>query len=87
MSERIFISEKCIGEVLEQEIIILNVDTGMYHQLNRGGIIIWNEIKKDNPSETELLERLKKQFPGEVIEDEIRKFLKDLLEREIIYLE
>ena len=86
MEKQFFISDGCVSERLKDELIILNIETGIYHQLNSIGIIVWNEIEKHNPSRLELIDRLKEKFPEDHIEDDITKFLDDLLERKLIFL-
>ena len=85
MSEKLFISDRCVFESLDNELIILNLKTGIYHQLNAIGIVIWNEIKESNPSENELIDSLKKRFSDRNIENDVKLFVADLLQRKLIF--
>ena len=82
---RFVISKDCVAEKLDGEIIILNLSTGMYHQLNAIGVIIWEEIQRSNPSLQELTAKMKQQFGAADVDEDVREFVEDLLERDIIF--
>ena len=44
------ISKNCVSEELGDELIILDLESGLYHSLNKIGSYIWEEIKDKNPS-------------------------------------
>ena len=82
---RFVISKDCVAEKLDDELIVLNLSTGMYHQLNAIGVIIWEEIQRSNPSLQELTAEMKQQFGAADVDRDVREFVEDLLERDIIF--
>jgi hypothetical protein len=65
--------------------VLLHVDTGAYHGLNRVGALIW-EMLEPPVSFSSLLEGLRARFndPPPAIGDEIQVFLEDLNARDLI---
>lgn len=84
---RFVISKDCVAEKLDDELIVLNLSTGMYHQLNAIGVIIWEEIQRSNPSLQELIAELEQQFDVTDLDRDVREFVEDLLERDIVFKE
>ena len=82
-TKKIYISEDCVTEILDDELIILNLVTGKYHTLNTFGIEIWNAVKAYNPSFDELIDYLCSKFDGEGIVEDTRKFLREMVDRKI----
>ena len=78
------ISEGCVAEKLDDELIILNLSTGMYHQLNATGIIIWEQIEKYSPTLEALITQVEQQFNAPDVASDVREFVDELLERNII---
>ena len=84
LDSMLVISEDCVAEKLDDELIILNLSTGMYHQLNATGIIIWEQIEKHSPTLNALVTQLQQQFNGADVASDVREFVDELLERNII---
>ncbi|MAC86050.1 MAG: PqqD family protein [Flavobacteriales bacterium] len=84
MKNKLSISKDCVAERLDDELIILNLSTGMYHNLNLVGIIIWEEIQRTNPSIEILIEQLQQRFDSASIESDVQEFVNDLLMRKLI---
>jgi hypothetical protein len=59
----------------------------MYHQLNAIGIIIWEQIEKHSPTLEALVTQLQQQFNAPDVDSDVRAFVDDLLERNIILKE
>ena len=78
------ISENCVSETLEDATIILNIDTGTYHELNTTGTLIWNEILNNNLLFSTIVAKLKRKFVKGEIESDVREFLQELLKKKII---
>ena len=78
------ISEGCVAEKLDDELIILNLSTGMYHQLNATGIIIWEQIEKYSPTLEALVTHVQQQFNAPDVASDVREFVDELLKRNII---
>ena len=81
---KIKISENCVSETLEDATIILNIDTGTYHELNTTGTLIWNEILNNNLLFSTIVAKLKRKFVKGEIESDVREFLQELLKKKII---
>ena len=84
LDSMLVISEGCVAEKLDDELIILNLSTGMYHQLNATGIIIWEQIKKYSPTLEALITQVEQQFNAPDVASDVREFVDELLERNII---
>lgn len=84
LDSKLVISKDCVAEKLDDELIILNLSTGMYHQLNAVGIIIWKQIEKHSPTLEALVTQLQQQFNAPDVASDVREFVDDLLERNII---
>lgn len=82
-TKKIRISEDCVTEILDDELIILNLVTGKYHTLNAFGIEIWNAVKAYNPSLNELRDYLCSKFDGEGIVEDTLEFVQEMVDREI----
>jgi len=78
------IAKDCVAEKLDDELIVLNLSSGMYHQLNATGIIIWEQIEKHSPTLEALITRLQEQFNTPDVASDVREFVDGLLERNII---
>ena len=68
--------------------VLLHLDTAAYHGLNEVGVLIWSLLEEQKRLDV-LLQELRDQLqdvpPG--FEDEIRQFLDDLAERDLIITE
>ena len=78
------ISENCVSETLEDATIILNIDTGTYHELNTTGTLIWNEIQNNDLLFSTLVAKLKRKFGKGEIESDVREFLQELSKKKIL---
>ena len=87
LDSKLVISEHCVAEKLDDKLIILNLSTGMYHQLNAIGIIIWEQIEKHSPTFEALVTQLQQQFNAPHVASDVREFVDALLERNIILKE
>lgn len=67
--------------------VLLHVDTGAYHGLNRVGALIWELLERPLPLRA-LVEDLRGRFedPPREMDAEIRAFLEDLKTRDLIDL-
>lgn len=65
--------------------VLLHVDTGAYHGLNRVGALIWEMLEQPLPLRT-LLDSLRTRFedPPPAMADEVNAFLRDLNTRDLI---
>lgn len=85
-NKKLQISENCVSEKLDDEVIILDLESGLYHSLNEIGSVIWEEIKDKNPSYNDLIKSLSKKYIGENISKDSDLFLEELKEKKLIFL-
>ena len=78
------ISENCVSETIEDATIILNIDTGNYHELNSTGTLIWNEIQNNNLKFSKIVTELKKDFITEEVENDVRDFLQEMVKKKVL---
>ena len=83
--KKLRISENCVSEKLDEELIILDLDSGLYHCLNEIGSVIWEEIKNKNPSYNNLVKSISQKYVGENILEDSDRFLKELKEKKLIF--
>lgn len=85
-NKKIYISENSSSEMLDDELIILDLESGLYHSLNEIGSFIWEEIKNKNPSYDDLKKSISRKYIGENIIEDLNKFLEELKEKKLIFL-
>lgn len=83
ISKYLSISGNCVSERLDDELVILNLSTGKYHQLTKTGIFIWEIVSAEQITLDQLIVKAEVQFQGESIRDDIIAFVKVLLEKDI----
>ena len=74
----------CVSEQVDSQAIILNIETGMYYELNQIGTVIWNEIKAKKIKKSTLIARLHKKFDRKDLAGDISEFLESMLEKQVI---
>ncbi len=84
LEKRLYLSDNCVSEQLNEEIIILNLSSGQYHELNKLGSVIWETIEKQNPTLKELTFSLQESYNSESIEQDIAQFVIEMIERQLI---
>ena len=77
------ISENCVSERLDDELVILNLKTGKYHQLTKAGIFIWEMVSTEKLTLNQLIMKAEDQFQGASIRHDIVAFVKILLDKDI----
>ena len=77
------ISVNCVSEKLDDELVILNLKTGKYHQLTKTGIFIWETVLAEKMTLEQLIMKAENQFEGESIRNDIISFVKTLLDKDI----
>ena len=77
------ISANCVSEMLDDELVILNLDTGKYHQLTKTGIFIWETVLAEQITLEQLIVKAENQFQGESIRNDIIAFVNILLGKDI----
>jgi hypothetical protein len=68
--------------------VILHLDSSAYYSLNAVGLMIWT-LLDDGPTLPELVKRLRVQIPDAPpeLEDDVREFLDELRQRELVTIE
>ena len=85
-SEKLYISENCVSEKLGDEVIVLDINSGLYHSLNEIGFLIWREIENKNPTDKELIDFLKLTYDDEKVSVDCELFLAELFKKKLIYM-
>lgn len=78
------VSKDCVFEELDDEIIILNIETGIYHQLSFTGSIIWKILVNKEITQVDLIQKLKLNFNDKSLDEDVELFLKDMHDRGLI---
>ena len=81
--KKLRINPKCVAEELNDQLIILNIENGTYHELNATGTIIWREIESNNSSVHDLQTRFKSKIRSKDFIN-IEKFISRLIERGLL---
>tara|TARA_B100000575_G_C22927679_1_gene537764 strand:- start:190 stop:441 length:252 start_codon:yes stop_codon:yes gene_type:complete len=79
---KICINESVISKTIDETEMILNVETGIYHELNETGSLVWSIIKNDSLSKDELIKKLSLLYKDDLID--INEFLDDLKKSKLI---
>tara|TARA_Y100000588_G_C13438373_1_gene578722 strand:- start:64 stop:333 length:270 start_codon:yes stop_codon:yes gene_type:complete len=84
--DRLYLAESCVKERLGEELILLNLDTGNYHELNETGAMILEIIESLNPDIDLLIDKLKEEFgmESEELVNQVENFIEELVQREIL---
>ena len=70
-------NSKCVSTSIEDSLIILNLDSGTYFEINKTGKEIWDLLEKTNDSD-EIITILKKKYPDITqIDNSVKRFLKN----------
>ena len=83
INKNLSISVNCVSERLDDELVILNLKTGRYHQLTKTGIFIWETVSADQITLDQLIAKAENQFQGESIRNDITAFVKILVDKDI----
>ena len=83
VDKNLSISVNCVAERLDDELVILKLKTGKYHQLTKTGIFIWETILAEQISLEELITRAESKFHGSTIRNDISAFVRVLLKKDI----
>ena len=79
---KIHINKSVISKSIDDTEMILNVETGTYHELNESGSLVWSIIKDNNFSKEELTKKLNLLYKDDLID--INEFLDDLRKSKLI---
>ena len=82
-NKNLTISVNCVSERLDDELVILNLKTGKYHQLTKTGVFIWETVSAEQITLEQLIMKAENQFQGESIRNDIVSFVRTLLEKDI----
>ena len=62
-------SQKAIGETIDGETIVINLETGSYYSMNQAGTAVWNAFMTGTPVDTD--EKSVADFLATMLEDEL----------------
>ena len=79
---KININKSVVSKLIDKTEMILNVETGTYHELNESGSLVWSIIKNNNFSKEELTQKLNQLYEDDLID--INEFLDDLKKSKLI---
>lgn len=76
---KININKSVVSKTIDKTEMILNVETGIYHELNESGSLVWSILKNNNFSKEELVEELNLLYKDDSIDideffDDLKKF-------------
>ena len=75
---------KCITTNIEDKLIVLEFESGIYFELNRVGMIIWDLID-DHQTSDEIIQILNDKFNNSNgIKDSVEEFLNNCNEKKLI---
>ena len=80
------LSTNCIFQTLDNQKIILNIDSGKYFECNEIGKVIFDILESKENTYAQLLASLKEKYQNEDIESDLEQFINDLVESKILEL-
>ena len=86
-SKRLKISPNCVAEELDGKLIILNIDTGKYHQLNATGLFLYKKLQDSNLTIAELVSITQQKYKGDSLRADIEIFTEELVRKGIFTFE
>lgn len=83
--KKIYINSSCHSTTINDNEVILNTETGKYHELNITGSFIWKQLKNQTPK-NKILEIIEEYFDinKKEAEKEFSNFLESFEERGLI---
>ena len=79
---KIHINKSVISKSIDDTEMILNIETGTYHELNESGSLVWSIIKDNNFTKEEITKKLNLLYKDDLID--IDEFLDDLRKSKLI---
>lgn len=86
---KITINKNVISQNIEEDKILLNLETSKYHSLNQYGLIIWDFIDNEESVTFEsIVKNINKDFEVDSnLIDDIKKYLKKLHSLKLVIIE
>ena len=81
--KNLYINQKCVSEQLDDQLIILNIETSQYHELNSMGMKLWEEVEQGGKTREQLIKKFNKGN-NQIIKNDITKFLDSLIKRKLL---
>ena len=81
--KNLYINQKCVSEQLDDQLIILNIETSQYHELNSMGMKLWEEVEQGGRTREQLIKKFNKGN-NQIIKNDITKFLDSLIKRKLL---
>jgi hypothetical protein len=85
---RIYLNESVVAAELDEEMVLLNVETGIYFGLDELGAVIW-KLLTEEADETAIIDRIAAAYEVERarVEGDLHAFLNQLTHAGLIQLE
>ena len=77
------INPNVISSVLGDELILLDMDSGLYLKLNSSASLVWDFLKEGDSKES-IYTRLKKIYPNYSIEKDLDIFFDDAIKKGLL---
>lgn len=86
---RITINKSVVYQNIEDEKVVLNLETNKYHSLNHFGLIIWDLIDKNQPVAFEsLIELIKINYTiKNNLTNDIKEYIAELKSHDLVIIE
>lgn len=73
----------CIAESVDNDVVIIDLDTGTYHSIKGFSGVIWNALTQSGPAST-LVDAIDDQSKKTAFSAALAQFIEQLLERELV---
>tara|TARA_Y100001935_G_C16820737_1_gene274651 strand:- start:190 stop:468 length:279 start_codon:yes stop_codon:yes gene_type:complete len=83
-NDKLKLSSDCVFQDLDNQKIILNIDTGKYYECNEVGRVVFNYLNKKNVTYREIVNYVKDHYKRNDIEEELNSFICDLVNAKIL---
>lgn len=79
-------SPDIIDSKIDDELVMIDINNGNYYGINKLGCVIWELIKSDEVTVSQVCDRLQERFevPRDICEKETLSFLEVLLNHQLI---
>lgn len=83
-NDKLKLSTNCVLQDLDNQKIILNIDTGKYYECNEVGKVILDFLKEKHVSYREIVRYAEDHYKRDDVEEELNSFISDLVEARIL---
>ena len=87
MKKNLRLNKKCVAERLDDQTIILNIESGTYHETNKTGGLIWEKIEEEKLTRQQLYLYCTSIFMNDSCKTDIDIFLDKMIDKGLIFEE